>query len=135
MVRAPFSLVLLLFASAVAMEQVSPSPQMTESTRPCALHPVNGRMCVSEEVLRALLLRYIAPKLPENADENGEVVLHVKIPATGGKATKISVISGDPALTRSAIRAVREWIFIAYLYKHDPMAIEGDLHIRFKAAG
>jgi Gram-negative bacterial TonB protein C-terminal len=111
----------------MTLEQTSHSPQTTEGVRPCAVHPVNGRMCVPEEVLRGLLIRYVAPKLPEGANENGEVVLHVMIPATGGNATKISVVSGDPALTRSAIRAVRGWIFMAYEYKHGHVAIEGDL--------
>jgi hypothetical protein len=92
-------------------------------------------MCVSDEMLRGLVIRYVAPKLPEGTNKNGEVVLHAIIPATGGKATKISVVSGDPALTRPAIRAVRDWIFMAYVYKHGHVAIEGDLHIRFKAAG
>jgi hypothetical protein len=55
------------------------------------------------------------------------------IPATGGYATKLSALSGDAALTRSAITAVRDWVFMAYVYKHGHVAIEGDLHIRFKA--
>jgi hypothetical protein len=77
MIRALFSVVLLLFGPTMTLEQANHSPQTTESARPCALHPVNGRMCVSEEVLRGLLMRYVAPKLPEGSNENGEVVLHV----------------------------------------------------------
>lgn len=127
------SVVILMFASTMTLEKESHPPQTTERVRPCAIHPVNGRMCVSEEVLRALLIRYVAPKLPEGANENGEVVLHVMIPATGGTATKVSAVSGEPALTRSAIRAVRGWVFMAYQYKHGHAAIDGDLHIRFKA--
>ena len=56
------------------------------------------------------------------------------VPASGGKAGTISVVSGDPMLARSAIRAVGDWIFMAYEYKHGHVAIEGDLHISFKAA-
>src|SRR5512133_3206561 len=82
------SVVILMFASTMTLEKESHPPQTTERVRPCAIHPVNGRMCVSEEVLRALLIRYVAPKLPEGANENGEVVLHIMIPATGGTPRK-----------------------------------------------
>jgi Gram-negative bacterial TonB protein C-terminal len=135
MIRAQFRVaLLLLFASRTALGQTSHSPEAKESVRPCASHLVNGRMCVHEEVLRGLLMRYVAPKLPAGANKNGEVILHVMVPPSGGKAGTISVVSGDPMLARSAIRAVRDWIFMAYEYKHAHVAIEGDLHISFKAA-
>ena len=103
MIRALFSVVLWLFASTTTLGQSSPSPQTTDSVRPCALHLVNGRICVTEEVLRDRVA-HVAPKLPEGANENGEVVLHVIIPATGERATKVSVVSGDPPLTGAAIQ-------------------------------
>ena len=80
-----------------------------------------------------MLLRLVRPKLPKGANENGEVVLHVIIPRTGGKPAKIAAVSGDPVLTRSAVRAVRNWAFIAPTYKGDLVEVEGDLHIRFEA--
>jgi outer membrane biosynthesis protein TonB len=85
-------------------------------------------------VLRGLLIRYVAPKLPQGANENGEVVLHVIVPRTGGKPTKISAVSGDPALIRSAVLAVRGWIFMPFLYQGENVGMESDVHIRFKAA-
>ena len=118
----------------MALGQESRSPQTAERVPPCTLHPVNGRVCVSEGVLRGFLMRFVAPKLPEGATENGEVVLHVIVPRTGGKPLKISAVSGDPALTRSAVRAVRDWVFMAYPYKDKYVEMEGDVHIRFKAS-
>ena len=109
-------------------------PQNAERVRPCTLHPVNGRICLSEGVLRGLLIRYVPPKLPQGADENGEVLLHVIVPRTGGKPAKSSAISGDPVLMRSAVRAVREWVFLSYRYEGKEVQMEGDLHIRFKTA-
>jgi outer membrane biosynthesis protein TonB len=134
MIRALLTLALLLLASTLALGQENRSPQTAEPVRPCTLHPVNGRVCPSEGVLRRLLMRYVPTKLPQGGNENGEVVLHVIVPRTGGKPTKISAISGDPALTRSAVRAVRDWVFMPYLYKGENVEMEGDLHIRFKAA-
>jgi len=134
MFRALTTLVLFLFASISALGQGDRSPQTAQHARPCTLHPVNGRICLSEGVLRGLLMRYVPPKLPQGANENGEVVLHVIVPRTGGKPTRLSAISGDPALMRSAVRAVRDWVFLAYVYKGEDVEMEGDLHIRFKAA-
>jgi hypothetical protein len=136
MFRALLLSLLLLLASNLARGQ---SYQRTEYIRPCTLRPVNGRICLSEEALRGRLLRYVAPKLPEGADENAQVVLHVVVPRTGGNPTKILVIAGDPALARSAVRAVREWSFDSYVYHGEKVGgenvgMEGDLHIRFKTA-
>ena len=125
--------VLLLFVSTIAIGQESHSPQTAAGVPPCTLHPVNGRICLSEGVLRGLLVRYVAPKLPDGANQNGEVVLQVIVPRTGGKPAKILAISGDPALTRSAVRAVRAWIFMPYHYNGKDVEMEGNLHIRFKA--
>ncbi len=77
-------------------------------------------------------MKFVPPKLPEGSNENGEVVLHVIVPPTGGKPAKVSAVSGDPVLTQSAIRAVREWIFMGYVYKGQDVGMEGDVHIKFK---
>jgi TonB family protein len=124
--------VLLLLAPSLVLGQESRSPQNAEGVRPCTLHLVNGRICLSEGVLRSLLMRYVPPKLPQGADENGEVVLHLTVSRTGGKPANISAISGDPALMRSAVRAVHEWVFMPYRYEGKEVEMEGDLHIRFK---
>jgi hypothetical protein len=134
MIRALFSVVLLLFAAVLALGQESRPPQASERVRPCTLHPVNGRICLSEEALRGFLMRFVPPQLPEGANENGEVVLHVIVPRTGGKPARISVVSGDPALRLSAVHAVREWVFMACPYKDTHVEMEGDVHIRFKAS-
>lgn len=100
----------------------------------CTLHPVNGRVCVSEGVLRGFLMRFVAPELLKGANENGDVLLHLIVPQTGGKAVKISAVCGDPALTRSVVRAVRDWVFMPYPYKDKYVEMEGDVHIRFKSS-
>lgn len=133
MIRTLSTIALMLFALASVLGQESGVPQTTNRVRPCAVPPVKGRMCLSEEQLRRMLLRLVRPKLPEGANENGEVVLHVIVPRKGGRPAKISVVSGDPVLTRSAVRAVRDWVFIAYTYEGKLVEVEGDLHIGFEA--
>jgi len=125
---------MVLLALTLALGQEVGSPQTAKHVPPCPSHPVNGRVCLSEGVLRGFLMFYVPPKLPQGASENGEVLLHVIVPRTGGKPAKILVISGDPALTRSAVRAVREWVFMGYVVQGEPVGMEGDLHIHFKSA-
>jgi hypothetical protein len=134
MIRASSPMVLLLLAVILASGQDGGSPQNAERARPCAVHPVKGRMCPTERVLRDLLAHYVPPKLPDGADENSEVLLHVIVPRTGGTPAKTLAISGNPALMRSAIRAVHGWIFFPYVYQGEAVEMEGDLHIRFKTA-
>jgi hypothetical protein len=134
MFRALCGPVLILLVSTLTVAQNNPSSKSTQRVLPCTLHPVNGRVCLSEGALRGLLIHYVAPRLPQGADENGQVVLHVIIPRTGGKPTKISVLAGDPVLARLAVRAVQEWSFMAYVYQGEDVGMEGDLRIRFNTA-
>jgi hypothetical protein len=133
MIRVASTVLLVIFVLTFSVGRESRPPQAVERVRPCALHPVNGRVCLSEGALRGLLLKLVPPEQPRGANGNEEVVLHVLIPRTGGKPAKISVVSGDPVFTRSAIRAVRDWVFMAYVYKGQDVGIEGDLHIKFDA--
>jgi TonB family protein len=61
---------------------------------------------------------------------NSEVVLHLVI-GKNGRPARISVISGDPALTRSVVRAVRKWLFKPYIYNGEYFEMESDVHLRF----
>jgi TonB family protein len=87
------------------------------------LHPVNGRICVSEKILHDLLVQRVAPKLPDTPNANGEVALHLVV-AKNGRPARISVISGDPALTHSAVRAVKQWLFKPYIYNGEYVEME-----------
>jgi hypothetical protein len=66
----------LLFPAAISTlgQETKTSPN-TERIRPCTLHPVNGRICLSEGAFRGFVVQDVALKLPEGADENGEVLL------------------------------------------------------------
>ncbi|MGA3107809.1 MAG: energy transducer TonB [Terriglobales bacterium] len=128
MIRRLFVVFALLFVSTIALEQETGSPDTRVA--PCALHPVNGRLCVSEGVLLGFLLRRVAPKLPIGANPDGEVILHVAV-AKNGKPLKIAVISGDPMLAHSAVQAVRRWLFMPYTYRGKDVEMESDVHVRF----
>jgi TonB family protein len=128
--RVGFIVLLSLFASVVALGQETRSAETTERESPCTLHPVNGRICVSEKILYGFLVRRVAPKFPDAANANGEVVLHLVV-AKNGKPARISVISGNSALARFAVRAVKQWLFKPYIYNGQVVEMESDVHLRF----
>jgi TonB family protein len=114
----------------IAWGQEARSTETTEHQSPCNLHPVNGRICVSEKILHDLLVQRVAPKLPDTPNANGEVALHLVV-AKNGRPARISVISGDPALTHSAVRAVKQWLFKPYIYNGEYVEMESDLYLHF----
>jgi TonB family protein len=130
MARVLFIVLLLLFCSAIVLEPETRSTETTDHESPCTLHPVNGRICVSEKILYGFRVRRVAPKVPDKANATGEVVLHL-IVAKNGKPERVSLISGDPALGRSAVRAVKQWLFKPYIYNGEYVEMESDIHIRF----
>ena|ERR1700723_3327210 len=130
MPRALFAVFLLLFSSVMALEQETRSTETTDHKSPCASHPVNGRICVSEKILYGFRLRRVAPKVTDTANANGEVVLRL-IVAKNGKPKRIFLISGDPALARSSVRAVKQWLFKPYIYNGEYVEMESDIHLRF----
>jgi outer membrane biosynthesis protein TonB len=130
MPRLLFIVLLLLFNSTMALEQETTSAT-TERESPCTLHPVRGRICVNEKVLYGFLVKRVAPNLPDAANVNSEVVLHLIVSKNGGKPARISVISGDPALARLTVRAVKQWIFKPYIYNGQCVAMESNIHLRF----
>jgi hypothetical protein len=129
--RVLFIALLSLFNSTMALGQETRSARTTEGESPCALHPVNGRICVSEEILYRFLVKRVAPKLPDAANGNSEMVLHLIVGKYGGKPARIAVISEHSAVARSVVRAVKQWIFKPYIYNGEYVEMESDIHIRF----
>jgi hypothetical protein len=130
MPRVLFIVLMLLFSSAIALEQEIRRTEATDHELPCALHPVNGRICVSEKILYGFRVRRVAPKIPDMDSAKSEVVLRL-IVAKNGKPRRISLISGDPALARSSVRAVKQWLFKPYIYNGEYVEMESDIHLRF----
>jgi outer membrane biosynthesis protein TonB len=81
----------------------SPSPTPNEAAKP-------KRVRLSSEVADGLRLHYVLPEYPREARKKhiaGDVVLHAIIDRQG-KITNILVVSGDPILVKSAIKAVNQ---------------------------
>jgi hypothetical protein len=122
---------LLFSSSAIALAQHCARATETQQPElPCQSHPVNGRICVGEDVLYSFLLKPADLKLQYESKsmERSGIVLHLVV-AKNGKPTRISVVSGDPALARRAVRSVRKWLFKPYLYNGEYVEMESDVRL------
>jgi Gram-negative bacterial TonB protein C-terminal len=61
----------------------------------------------------------------------GDIHFTEAIVGKDGRAEKVSLISGDSSVARSAISAVKKWLFKPYIYNGDYVEMESDLHLHF----
>lgn len=92
---------------------------------------------VSSGVQAALLLKRVAPQYPERAREEhiqGTVLLLATI-SQHGDVSELAVISGDPALVKAALKAVKKWKYKPYLLQGHPVEVETQIQVNFVLAG
>jgi periplasmic protein TonB len=88
---------------------------------------------VPPEVAQALLLDRVEPQYPAEARQQrvqGAVVLQAEI-SREGRVQKLKVISGDSALTESAMQAVRRWRYRPYSAEGRPIAMQTTITVNF----
>jgi protein TonB len=90
---------------------------------------------VSQGVSQGLLIKRVQPKYPPSA-----LAVHtegaVQIEATINKEGNVinpKVLSGNPALARAAVDAVRQWRYKPYYLDGTPVEIQTQITINFKA--
>jgi TonB family protein len=91
-----------------------------------AANPRPRKLRVSEGVMSESAIHKVAPEYPEAAKIQGiagPVVLGLEID-TAGHVVEATVISGDPLLTESAIKAAEQWQFEPYQLDGQPVAVE-----------
>jgi TonB family protein len=76
----------------------------------------------------------VYPEIAKAAHVQGAVVLHAVISKTGD-VENLSVISGSPMLTASAIEAVKQWKYKPYLLNGQPTEVETTINVNFTLAG
>jgi periplasmic protein TonB len=84
-------------------------------------------------ITRGLLVKKVPPKYPANARRahvQGPVVLKVEINENGG-IDALTLVSGDPLLTRAAIEAVRQWRYSPYLINGKPVRASTQVVVNF----
>jgi len=90
---------------------------------------------ISQGVTQGLLIKRVQPKYPPAAlsiHSQGAVQIAATI-TREGNVTNLKVLSGDPVLSRAALEAVRQWRYKPYYLDGQPVEIETQITVNFKA--
>lgn len=94
-----------------------------------------GAVRVSQGVSQGLILKRVPPAYPPMAlrlGKEGSVELLATI-SKQGTIGEVQVLSGDAMLSKAAADAVRQWKYRPYLLNGEPVAIQTQITIVFKA--
>jgi TonB family protein len=92
-----------------------------------------GPIRVSGGVIAGQIVSKVNPVYPQEAKEQGiqgAVVLHAIIGADG-TVQELVVISGPPELQKSAIEAVKQWVYKPYLLNGDPQEVDTTITVNY----
>jgi protein TonB len=90
---------------------------------------------ISQGVSQGLLIKRVQPKYPPAAlavRAQGAVQIEATINKEGN-VTNLKVLSGDAVLARAALEAVRQWRYKPYYLDGDPVEIQTQITVNFKA--
>ncbi|HET9363700.1 MAG TPA: TonB family protein [Candidatus Angelobacter sp.] len=91
------------------------------------------RLRVSSGVVEKLKVHVVQPEYPEAARKNnisGDVLLKVLI-GQEGRIAELTLVSGDPLLAESAIKAVKQWEYRPYILNGKPVEVETTIKVQF----
>jgi protein TonB len=90
---------------------------------------------VSQGVSQGLVIKRVQPKYPPAAlavRAQGTVQIEATI-SKDGTVTNVKVLSGDAVLAHAAVEAVRQWRYKPYYLDGQPVEIETQISVNFKA--
>ncbi len=97
--------------------------------------PSLATLRISQGVSQGLLIKRVQPKYPPAAlavRAQGAVQIEATINKEGN-VINVKVLRGDPVLARAAVEAVRQWRYKPYYLDGDPVEIETQITVNFKA--
>jgi len=97
--------------------------------------PALATVRISQGVSQGLLIKRVQPKYPPAAlavRAQGAVQIEATINKEGN-VTNLKLLSEDPVLARAALEAVRQWRYKPYYLDGDPVEIETQITVNFKA--
>jgi len=97
--------------------------------------PVLARVRVSQGVSQGLVIKRVAPKYPQSAlAAHIQGVVEIEATVTReGFVINPKVLSGDRVLAAAAIDAVKQWRYKPYYLNGEPVEIQTQISINFKA--
>jgi len=96
--------------------------------------PAPQKVKISQGVSQGLLIKSVPPVYPALARQmriQGDVELLASI-GKDGSITAVKLLSGDSALSRAAIEAVKQWRYKPYYLDDQPVAIQTQITVKFK---
>ncbi|MGA2203674.1 MAG: TonB family protein [Terriglobales bacterium] len=120
---------------AVAPESDSNLEGLMSSASSSVPKPSLATLRISQGVSQGLLIKRVQPKYPSNAlavHAQGAVQVEATINKEGN-VTNLKVLSGDSILARAAVEAVRQWRYKPYYLNGEPVEIQTQITINFKA--
>jgi len=119
-----------------ASGQISDVLNFRRTIAPSSASLPGKRWRVSGGVEQGLLIREIKPVYPQTARQagvQGEVILQAVI-GKDGRIENLRVISGNPLLAKAAWDAVVQWRYRPYLLDGEPVEVETQITVNFKAS-
>jgi protein TonB len=105
------------------------------SASPNLPKPALATLRISQGVSQGLLIKRVQPKYPQAAlaaHTQGAVQIQASINKEGS-VVNLKVLSGDLVLAHAALEAVRQWRYKPYYLDGQPVEIETQITINFKA--
>lgn len=93
----------------------------------------NGPTRVSGGVMAGQIVSKVNPVYPQEARERGiagSVVLHAIIDVDG-TIKELAVVSGPPELQKSAIEAVKQWVYKPFLLNGEPQEVDTTITVNY----
>jgi TonB family protein len=115
----------------------SPAPHGSDTSSADAFAPSPSRTRVAADVAAAQLVHQVSPVYPpiaKTAHISGTVVLRVII-AKDGTIKDLQYVSGPPLLMKSAMDAVRQWIYRPTLVNDDPAEVDTTVSVVYTLGG
>ncbi|HKM84601.1 MAG TPA: TonB family protein [Terriglobales bacterium] len=125
----------LAVASAAVTSNDSALSGLLSSASSSLSKPSLATARVSQGVSQGLLIKRVQPRYPQAAlavHAQGAVQIEATINKEGS-VTNLKVLSGDPILARAALEAVRQWRYKPYYLDGEPIEIQTDITVNFKA--
>ena len=101
-------------------------------THPAAIKPLRVSHWAEGNIVYRVQPSY--PPIARQARVQGSVELRAII-SKAGTIENLIVVSGHPMLVKSAIEAVRQWRYRAYLLNNEPIEVETEITVNFVLSG
>ena len=105
------------------------------STTPNVAKPSLATVKISQGVSQGLLIKRVQPKYPPAAlavHAEGAVQIEATINKEGN-VSNLKVLKGDQVLAHAALEAVRQWRYKPYYLDGEPVEIQTEITVNFKA--